>query len=33
MEADMRIVVAIFAGLLAAASVSAKTAPNPDIEY
>ena len=33
MEADMRIIVAIFASLLAAASVSAKTAPNLVTEY
>ena len=29
----MRIIVATIAGLLAAASVSAKTLPKPDIEY
>jgi hypothetical protein len=33
MEADMRIIVAAFTGLLAAASVAAKTAPHPDTEY
>ena len=33
MEANMRIIFATFAGLLAAASVSAKAAPNPDAGY